>query len=497
MKEEINELITELQKFDNPKGYRLTREKVHEEMQPVMEKLLALGEASVEQLHSLLEYEESWSCEIALEILQQVKSEKSIMPLIEFIRRTDDSDYWEAGEDAMKALTSIGKPAIPVLIQELKKDFSEQKQYTYLLGALAEIKDKEACDFMLGILNDYIADYKKYDNWFDLIPFMLDFDHQESPEILPLMEKLNEMGHLAEEEKREVEETIEKLKNPEEYEKKLQEEMKLMEEEFPDMMEDVEKVFHPDRTNFDKEEFLERANEADDNFEVSFKCNKCGERQNLKTGMIWDVDDTFVFEQEIMCKHCFSHEIELSDAGKQELVGKQMMIMIGKEGGILPVGEKIMIENKKMLFKKAHDYILNRIKEEPENAELYLRAANDARKRNNYEEAIGLFKKSMELDKSLIANYINLVEIYAYRVEYYGMEEYREKAQELFMKMIDLLNSHNYDSVTLRNAGDLPQMVKEMGEQLGIEIKRQKIGRSEPCPCGSGIKYKKCCMEEG
>ncbi|MBU5428438.1 SEC-C domain-containing protein [Tissierella pigra] len=23
---------------------------------------------------------------------------------------------------------------------------------------------------------------------------------------------------------------------------------------------------------------------------------------------------------------------------------------------------------------------------------------------------------------------------------------------------------------------------------------RQKIGRNDPCPCGSGKKYKKCCL---
>lgn len=23
-----------------------------------------------------------------------------------------------------------------------------------------------------------------------------------------------------------------------------------------------------------------------------------------------------------------------------------------------------------------------------------------------------------------------------------------------------------------------------------------KIGRNEPCPCGSGIKYKKCCLNK-
>jgi uncharacterized protein YecA (UPF0149 family) len=29
------------------------------------------------------------------------------------------------------------------------------------------------------------------------------------------------------------------------------------------------------------------------------------------------------------------------------------------------------------------------------------------------------------------------------------------------------------------------------GETL---VRRQKIGRNEPCPCGSGLKFKKCCI---
>lgn len=27
-------------------------------------------------------------------------------------------------------------------------------------------------------------------------------------------------------------------------------------------------------------------------------------------------------------------------------------------------------------------------------------------------------------------------------------------------------------------------------------ITHQKIGRNEPCPCGSGKKYKKCCLDK-
>lgn len=27
--------------------------------------------------------------------------------------------------------------------------------------------------------------------------------------------------------------------------------------------------------------------------------------------------------------------------------------------------------------------------------------------------------------------------------------------------------------------------------------KHKKIGRNDPCPCGSGKKYKKCCLDSG
>ena len=28
------------------------------------------------------------------------------------------------------------------------------------------------------------------------------------------------------------------------------------------------------------------------------------------------------------------------------------------------------------------------------------------------------------------------------------------------------------------------------------QIKRKKVGRNDPCPCGSGKKFKKCCLDK-
>ena len=44
--------------------------------------------------------------------------------------------------------------------------------------------------------------------------------------------------------------------------------------------------------------------------------------------------------------------------------------------------------------------------------------------------------------------------------------------------------------------------LQKFAEQAGITIGRKKregpkIGRNDPCPCGSGKKYKQCCMRKG
>lgn len=41
---------------------------------------------------------------------------------------------------------------------------------------------------------------------------------------------------------------------------------------------------------------------------------------------------------------------------------------------------------------------------------------------------------------------------------------------------------------------DLPKG-KNIMEQLAVMRKIQKVGRNDPCPCGSGLKFKKCCID--
>ena len=169
----------------------------------------------------------------------------------------------------------------------------------------------------------------------------------------------------------------------------------------------------------------------------------------------------------------------------------------------MSVSKEIYVENKLMPFKESYDYILKRLKEEPKNAGLYLRAGNVARNFNKYDEAVKHYEKAIELNPKLIATYLNLVEMYEFRYKYYRIEDAKTSAIFYLNEMMDLFRTQDFDILTLKNENSLVQFMGEKSESLGVYIpelikiplaKKEKIGRNDPCPCGSGKKYKKCCL---
>ena len=62
-------------------------------------------------------------------------------------------------------------------------------------------------------------------------------------------------------------------------------------------------------------------------------------------------------------------------------------------------------------------------------------------------------------------------------------------------------NGHTPNEISrMFGGGDLSSLAEESSEERNdkvidfVERKKKKIGRNDPCPCGSGKKYKKCCL---
>ena len=503
-KEKIINLISKLQIYDNPKGYKLNYEGVRKRLSSVIDGLILCGDECLDELHKLIEHGETWSCLFALEILKEIKSEKSIYYLIDYIIMVENGDHGDSGEKAMSALTNIGKSAIGPLIKEIKKQFEKKVFYFYLTGALTEIKDDAVYEFMKEVTEDYIKDEEKYDEWFHIDMFIHDFDKQEKKDILPLLKNIIGLDRVSKHEKIEIKGAIERLEDPVAYEQRLKEDIEKFK---PIVKELMERELNRDK-KIDKKELEKRMWTPEDDLEIQFKCQECHKKQNINPGLIKILggnDKEFNFENEILCKFCFSNNIKQSIQGGRDILFQAIGTVSGYRKGVLSASDKIYVENKIMPFKESYEYILKRLEEEPNNAGFYLRAGNVARNFNKYNEAIKHYEKSIELNPKLIASYLNLVGIYEFRYKNYDIEDAKTSAIFYLNEMLDLFRTQNFDTLTLKNPDTLIQFIGEKSESLGVYIPElrkvpvfsgRKIGRNDLCPCGSGKKYKKCCIDK-
>ena len=80
-------------------------------------------------------------------------------------------------------------------------------------------------------------------------------------------------------------------------------------------------------------------------------------------------------------------------------------------------------------------------------------------------------------------------------------EEYGFESDTCFVSDIELDEAHEKERSEKskefnRNLNKLRSLFNEMALSEMVKnppAKKKKIGRNEPCPCGSGKKYKKCC----
>ncbi len=225
-------LIEQLQQFDNAKGYGLSYKTVKKRLSPIISQIIQSNEQYVVELHNLIDNVETWSCLFALEILKEIKSEKSIPSLIKFIKKNENSDYWEYCEEAMYALNAIGKPAINSLFIEINGLFKQKIYYSFLVGSLTEIKDDSVYSFMVKIVDDYIQNPDKYRGWFQIDEFTYDFEAQGNKEATTLLKELLKSVKLDEKEFREIEDTIAIIEDPIKFNKTIELEAKRVEEKF-------------------------------------------------------------------------------------------------------------------------------------------------------------------------------------------------------------------------------------------------------------------------
>src|SRR5699024_4668275 len=79
----------------------------------------------------------------------------------------------------------------------------------------------------------------------------------------------------------------------------------------------------------------------------------------------------------------------------------------------------------------------------------------------------------------------------AYQIEGYDMFE--EMNQSIWEETVGVLFHVEEPEKVERERVAKPITPNKKGKTQQTVVKKKKIGRNDPCPCGSGKKYKKCC----
>ena len=91
------------------------------------------------------------------------------------------------------------------------------------------------------------------------------------------------------------------------------------------------------------------------------------------------------------------------------------------------------------------------------------------------------------------------------------INEFRIVGNDMFGEMIDDIRDRTVRMLLSARPKEQPMVRREVAKQLteGFEggkmpqkaataaARATKVGRNDPCPCGSGKKYKKCCGAAG
>lgn len=243
---------------------------------------------------------------------------------------------------------------------------------------------------------------------------------------------------------------------------------------------------------------------------AELRCRVCGKQYHYEVERIFvDLEMKDVVVQDVVvCKNCGAvDDCELTPDGHLTVTSLLAMLSLAtqKEGksietGLFLIGQTAPIDGKRMSMKEAVAYYEKKLGKKPGNPEWLIGYANILRNLKRTRDAIVQYNKALAADPLAIEAHISLGYIAANENDF-------ETAYAQYRKASEIINTGRFYRVNsdidrakeavLDNLVYFERMLgkKPATEQAAPSLIRQgKAGRNDPCPCGSGKKYKKCCL---
>lgn len=218
--------------------------------------------------------------------------------------------------------------------------------------------------------------------------------------------------------------------------------------------------------------------------------------------------ESILIRDEIVCKGCGTVDSYEITPNARLLVTFSLMAMVDlSEEGRADLNEgavkiaTLMVDGKRMDPKGGITYYRERITKEPDRPDLRVGYGNLLLFLKKEEEARAEFEKALALDPLAIEAGHSLGEM--------ALKSGRRKeAAALFERCLNRFDQARFYRSKEEDRDRLREHLEialwELRDVRGISpslpaaqtplLRGEKIGRNDPCPCGSGKKYKKCCL---
>ncbi len=261
----------------------------------------------------------------------------------------------------------------------------------------------------------------------------------------------------------------------------------------------------------------------EDHIDLALQCNGCRRTYTYPVRAVYvdpdlregDRVEPFIKDR-IRCKGCGREDdYTLTPAAHLALTGRLLMLMArvetkGPEAAtegpliLMPLG---LIDGRRMNPREArHDYEA-RLTTRPDDPALLIGYGNILRFLEETERAEAAYRRAVELDPHAIEAFASLGQLAEARGDLTAAEReyqqglalgrnaryYQVKDRRAFTRTLE----EALEGVKGARAGRLPDPVPAQAQLetiLAQDRGETKVGRNDPCPCGSGRKYKKCCL---
>jgi SEC-C motif/Protein of unknown function (DUF2384) len=249
---------------------------------------------------------------------------------------------------------------------------------------------------------------------------------------------------------------------------------------------------------------------------LNLKCRQCGKAYHYDVHRVHvdpgaPPDENIFVQDSIVCKNCGAEDAyEITGATQLAIMGALLKSSVAAKAGQGDPQEgpvrmvEATVDGKHMTPSQGDLYYRDQIAQHPNRPDLRAGYANLLHTNHQPEPARREYEKALELDPLAVEAWVSLGEIERKAGNLSEARDFYSKALTIFDRgNFYRLTEHREDfreqlEINLDELSD--QLVDEgIGEPFQDDwieplVKLAKVGRNDPCPCGSGRKYKKCCL---